>query len=71
VLRESHDPPETGMEHDRVLRGESYIKDFKPLEIGSIHLKKGVGTLVLKADVIKGNSVMDFRLMMLKRISSI
>ncbi|MBK8501638.1 MAG: arylsulfatase [Saprospiraceae bacterium] len=70
-ITEAHDPTETGMEHDRVPRGESYIKDFKPLKVGNITLEKGQSTLVLKAKEIKGRSVMDFRLMMLKRISSI
>jgi hypothetical protein len=70
-ILEAHDPPETGMEHDRVPRGESYIKDFKPLKIGNIHLDKGPCTLVLKAKEIRGRSVMDFRLMMLTRMLSI
>jgi len=67
-ITEAHDPPLRGMEHDRVERMESYVKDFKPLNIGTIHLQKGQGPLTLKAIDIAGAQVMDFRLLMLKRI---
>ncbi len=67
-ITEAHDPPLTGMENDRVLRTESYVKDFKPLKIGTIHLKKGRGLLTLKALDIPGSQVMDFRLLMFHRI---
>jgi len=33
-----HDPPLRGMENDRVERMESYVKDFKPMELGVIKL---------------------------------
>lgn len=65
----ANDPPEMGSENDRVPRAESYVKDFKPLEAGTIHLKKGVGQLVLKAKEIKGMQMMDMRLLMLRRLS--
>ena len=68
-ITEAHDPPLTGMENDRTLRPESYVKDFKPLNIGTIHLEKGMGTLKLQPLEIPGKEVMDFRLMMLKKIS--
>ena len=35
-IEEAHDPPLTGMEHDRVERPESYVKDFKALNLGRI-----------------------------------
>lgn len=68
TIAEPHDPPLTGMENDRDPRIESYVKNFKALTIGTIHLTKGEGTLTLKATKIPGSQVMDFRLMMLKRI---
>lgn len=68
-ITEAHDPPLVGMAEDRVERGESYVKDFKPLSIGTVHLPKGTGTLTLKAKEIPGKEVMDFRLMMLRRVS--
>lgn len=67
-VAEGYDPPVRGMEHDRVVRQESYIKDFKPLKVGSMQFEKGRGTLMLSAVDIPGASVMDFRLLMFSRI---
>ncbi len=67
-INEAHNPLLTGMENDRFPRGESYVKDFKPLNIGEIHLVKGKGVLTLQATDIPGAEVMDFRLIMLKRL---
>jgi hypothetical protein len=44
------------------------VKDFKAMELGTIHLKKGKGTLVLRATNIPGSQVMDFRLLMFTRV---
>lgn len=66
-IKEAHDPPLTGMEHDRVPRIESYVKDFRSMEMGTITLRKGAGTLVLRALDMPGRQVMDFRLLMLRR----
>ena len=63
-----HNPKEYGRENDRSLRIESYVKDFIPLKMGTIDLKKGKGTLVLKGLKMTGKELMDFRLLMLKRI---
>lgn len=68
-ITEAHDPPLTGMEHDRDPRIESYVKDFKPLPLGTIRLEKGTGILTLRALEIPGTQVMDFRLMMLRRVT--
>ena len=67
-VTEAHDPPLRGMEHDRVPRAESYVKDFKPMKLGTIRLDKGRGTLSLRALEIPGAQAMDFRLMMLTRV---
>ena len=64
----AHDPPLTGMEHDRDPRMESYVKDFIPMKLGQINLKKGKGQLSLKALEIKGKQSADIRLLMFKRI---
>jgi hypothetical protein len=56
-----------GAENDRVERKESYVKDFRPLNLGVIRLKKGRGQLALKAVEMPGSQVMDFRLMMFTR----
>jgi hypothetical protein len=66
-ITEAHNPPLRGMEHDRVARGESYVKDFKPLKLGKIYLEKGKGKLTLKALEIPGSQVMDFRLLIFEK----
>jgi arylsulfatase A-like enzyme len=50
-----------GAEHDRVPRGESYVKDFKPLRLGTIELEKGKGPLTLKALEKPGEEVVEVR----------
>jgi arylsulfatase A-like enzyme len=51
---------------DRVPRkGESYMKDFKTLSLGKMHLEKGRGLLTLSAVEIPGKEVMDVRLITL------
>lgn len=65
---EPHDPPLKGMDHDRIERTQSYVKDWKAMNMGVITLKKGRGNLTLKALNIPGDQVMDFRLLMFKRV---
>jgi len=69
-ITQAHDPPLRGAENDRVERTESYVKDFRPLKLGTIHLHKGKGELVLRALSMPGSQVMDFRLLMLTRTGS-
>ena len=67
-ITEPHDPPLVGAAEDRSVRTESYVKNFKPLHIGSIELKQGSGELTLRATEIPKSQVMDFRLLMLTRV---
>ncbi len=67
-ITKANNPPLTGMENDRVPRDESYVKNFEPLKLGTIFMKKGAGKLTLKATEIPDSQAMDFRLLMLKRI---
>lgn len=67
-IAEAHDPPLFGMDEDRSPRTESYVKDFKPFSMGTIHLAKGKGELSLNALEIPGKEVMEFRLLMLNRL---
>ena len=69
-ISEVHNPPLTGMENDRSPRMESYVKNFKPLKMGNITLKKGEGQLVLKALELKEKQGPDIRLLLFKRISA-
>jgi len=69
VITEAHDPPDKGMEHDRIPRQESYVKDFRKKSLGRIRLKEGPGEIKLKALEIKGDELMDVRMLMLKRVN--
>ena len=69
TITDPHDPPLEGMENDRVPRIESYIKDFKPVSMGIINLKKGKGKLVLRASEIFGEEVIDFQLLIFKKLN--
>ncbi|HET8549991.1 MAG TPA: arylsulfatase [Bryobacteraceae bacterium] len=66
-ITEAHDPPLVGAAEDRVPRGESYVKDFRPLRIGSLAMKKGRGKLSLRATEIPGKHVADVRRIALTR----
>lgn len=70
-ITEAFDPPLTGMEHDRVERIESYVKDFKPLNLGTMSLEKGRGLLTLKAVDVPASQVMDVRLLLFRRIGDL
>ena len=63
-----NDPPEVGAAFDRVPRGESYVKDFKPLSMGVIELKKGRGPMVLRATEIAGDQVAEMRRIVMKKM---
>jgi len=70
-VTEAHDPPLKGAEFDRVDRGgESYVKDFKLLVIGTFKLQKGRGELTLRALDVPGRQVMDVRAVMLTLLNS-
>jgi hypothetical protein len=66
-ITEAFDPPYIAAAADRHKRIEGDDKEWKPLSMGTITLTKGKGTLTLRATEISGNSVMNFRLLMLKR----
>lgn len=69
TIDKPHDPPLRGMEHDRVRRQESYVKDFRPLPSGRIELKQGLHEMELRALEVANKTVMDFRMMVFERIS--
>jgi len=68
-LTEPHDPPLVGKEFDRVPRGESYVKDFKPFRLGVMALPKARGQLTLRAVDIPGKQVADVRYIMFTRLA--
>jgi arylsulfatase A-like enzyme len=66
TVSQPHDPPLHGAEHDRAKReAESFVKDFKPLPLGTLDLQPGRGLLTLKALSVPGKQVMDVRLILL------
>jgi hypothetical protein len=65
-VAEAHDPPEVGKADDRVpRRGESYVKDFKPLTLGTLELKRGRGLLTLRATDVPGKRAIEVRAVVL------
>ncbi len=67
TLDHSHDPPLKGGENDRVpRRGESYVKDFLPVSLGTIALEKGRGKLELQALAIPGAGVAEVKALELR-----
>jgi len=70
TVTEAFDPPLRGMEHDRMERGESYVKDWKQLKLPPITLNKSMTRLILTASNIQGIQAIDFRLMTLESIKN-
>lgn len=65
---EAHDPPVIGKEFDRVERAESFVKDFRPMRLGRIRLKKGEGMLTLRATAVSGRQVAEIRYVALTKV---
>jgi hypothetical protein len=69
-ITKENNVPLFGMEYDLVPREESYMKDFRPLNLGSVHLKAGSGTLkVFSNSLLKANDL-DVKLVTLRRLNS-
>ena len=67
-ITEAFDPPLRGMKEDLTPRMESYVKDWKEMNMGTIDLSEGTFNMSLKALEMPGNSVMDFRLFLFERL---
>lgn len=68
-ITDAHDPPLVGEAEDRVPRqGESYVKEFASLSLGTIELPSDRGELTLRAIEVAGKSVADVRGISLKLI---
>jgi len=67
-ISEANDPPIEGEKENRVQKGESFVKDFKPMSLGVIELMQGAGELTLRATEIPGKQALEFRRLMLRRV---
>lgn len=56
---EVFDPPLYDKSKERVAKSHYFVKDFKPLKLGTLRLEKGRGTLKLDSLDIKGKQVID------------
>lgn len=70
-ITEAYDPPLRGMEDDLAPRKESYVKDWKVVDMGRIDLDKGDWNMSLKSLEMPGKSVIDFRLFLFERIDNL
>lgn len=70
TVSEAHDPPLEGEAENRIHRGESFVKDFKPLRLGTIKMPSKRGLLTLRAKKIPGSEAVDVRYIVLKRINN-
>jgi len=69
TITESNDPPTVGAEHDRVPRTtQSFVKDFRPMKLGTVHLQQGQGELTLRATKLVGDNALEMRLLMFHRV---
>jgi hypothetical protein len=67
-VTEANESDEIGAEQDRTVRMESYVKNFRPLNMGVIELPAGAGELVLKTTQMPGDESIEFRLLLLSRV---
>jgi hypothetical protein len=67
TVRKAHDPPLLGEAVNRVPRGESFTKAFRPMTLGTMILPNRRGTLTLRATEIAGNQAVDVRYVVLTR----
>ncbi len=66
-ISEAHDSEFLSVDKDRDQRGESFVKRFKPLKMGSIHLIESRQKMALTAPKIPGQAAIEFRLLMFER----
>lgn len=67
TMEKAHPSELVGAAEDRFQRAESYEQHWTSVKAGEIRLTAGTGKLTLRATKIPGKTVMDFRLMMLRR----
>lgn len=68
TISDAHDVPLIGEEQDRFKRVEGYVRDWRPMKLGTMTLKKGRGKLRLRATKVAGAEVGEMRLLMFRRL---
>ncbi len=68
TVTEVFDPPLYDKSKERVKNSHYFVKDFLPLEVGTLKLRKGHATLRLKSDKIAGKQVVDVHSIQLDRV---
>lgn len=69
TITDANQPPEVGAEHDRVERTtQSFMKDFRALSLGTVQLEEGAGELTLRASKGVGETNLEMRLLMFRRV---
>ncbi len=64
----ANETPLIGMDDDRFQRVEGYVRQWRPMTLGRMHLKPSRGTLRLRATKVAGGEIADMRLLMFRRI---
>ncbi len=67
TVTEANDSELIGMKEDRFERAEGYVRDWRPMKLGTLRLEPGRATLTLKALEIPGEIAVDMRLLMFRR----
>lgn len=68
TVKVAFDPPLVGAAENRVQRGESLVKDFVPMSLGTIKMPAARGKLTLRATKIPGSEAVDVRYVALTRM---
>ena len=63
----ANETPLIGQEEDRYERAEGYVKQWKSIPFGTLHLTSGLKTLQLRATDIPGKEAAQMRLLMFHR----
>ncbi len=68
-VTEAFDPPLYDKSKERVEKSHYFVKDFKPLPLGEMELRKGRATLRLSAAMIDGQEAIDVHSIELNKVS--
>ena len=70
MIEVANEVPLIGAAEDRFPRVEGYVRDWRPMTLGVVHLEPGKRTLTLRAREVAGAEVADMRLLMFRRLDT-